>query len=168
MAHPASEGLIEDVTTVVEAAVTGLAQDPCTFERSETNSGGRREVIFKLTPSNPRAAQITVHVEDGVGLVDVMLGQGGFFEVRARRGTRFAASDMDEVRALICAAIRGRYKETIWLKGDEVVQSRASATVGTGTLPLRWKQLFTNPLRRSVRRDIDYEPYEPIGLRPLP
>jgi hypothetical protein len=145
------------ILRVMEQIMAGLPPGAAKLSVERTTS----RVIARIEPSNPAAAHITVHVESGVPMIDVTLGQGGFFEVSAEH-TRFSDLEepLDEVRALCLAAINGKYKEKVRLKGDEVVSSHGIVQIGSREEPVHWRQLFTNPLRRSMRRAFSYEPYE--------
>jgi len=144
------------VLDVVERIVASLPPGTADLAVEETGPS----MTARIEPSNPGAAEVAVHVESGVPVIDVILGKGGFFEVSTER-SRFSDLEepLDEVRALCLAAVRGNYRETIRLKGDEVVSSRGIVTIGSREEPVRWKQLFTNPFRRSVHRVLRYEPY---------
>jgi hypothetical protein len=66
---------------------------------------------------------------------------------------------LDEVRAICLAAIRGDVSETAWFKGSEIVGGAGKVKIGTSEVGDTWRQLFTNPLRRSRKKSFNYEPY---------
>jgi hypothetical protein len=145
-----------DIVELVEGIVSTLPPGTAVIsvERSTT------EVAARVEPANPAAAPITVHAEVDVPVIDVVLGKGGFFEVSTNRARYSDLEEpLDEVRALCLAAIRGDYKETVRFKGAEVVSSTAVVLIGSREEPLHWRQLFTNPLKRTRRCKFDYEPY---------
>lgn len=119
------------------------------------------EVLVRVSPKRPSGASILVHVDEHVPVIDVTLGRGGFYEVPLERGRYTDLTALDEVRALCLAAVKGRYRETVWLKGDDVIRSSGVAHIGSREAPVRWAQLSTNPFRRAMRLDLAYEPYDP-------
>jgi hypothetical protein len=56
--------------------------------------------------------------------------------------------------------VRGEFDETVWLKGDDVVGARGRAKIGSGEVGDLWRQVFTNPLRRTRKRVYAYDPYD--------
>lgn len=88
------------------------------------------------------------------------MGRGAVYEVPPE-GRRYSdLSQLDEVRALCLAAIRGEFRETVWFKGEDVVAGRGWATIGSEEVGDLWRQLFTNPLRLRRKRSFAYSPYE--------
>jgi hypothetical protein len=88
------------------------------------------------------------------------LGRGAVYEL-APEGQRYTdLAQLDEFRAICLAAVRGEFTETVWLKGDEVIGARGRAKIGSGEVGDYWRQVFTNPLRRTRKRDYSYDPYE--------
>jgi hypothetical protein len=57
--------------------------------------------------------------------------------------------------------MNGLFTETIWLKGDEVVQTRGEVRIGDKAVPHFWRRLFTNPFRRRQKESISYTPFIP-------
>ena len=76
-------------------------------------------------------------------------------------GRRYSDLDQsDEVRALCLAAVDGRYRETVWMIGDEVVRARGVVTIGSAQVPALWAHLRWNLLKRPKRHEFDYGRYE--------
>ncbi len=152
--HPELERVVSVVQDVARTLPDGCA--------SLTLHGDlENEVIVGLQPRDGGAAPVVVHAEAGLAIIDVGLGLGGFFEV-PRAGRRYSDLDqLDEVRALLLAAVEGRYRETVWLLDEEAVRSNGVVTIGTTDVPVVWAQFRLNPFRRPVRREFDYAPYEP-------
>lgn len=149
-----SEVLVQLVAGLADSLAPGVA------EFTVKPGPGQREVVASLTPRKASAASVVVHVDDEQPVVDVILGRGGFYEVPPT-GRRYSdLGQLDEVRALCLAAIRGQYEETVWFCGDDVVRSHGVAVIGSRQAPVHWAQLFFNPFRRMRRRHFEYEPYE--------
>lgn len=153
----------------LRGAVLGVLQnavDVAGAENAEltvaSSNPGTAETTAQLTPKRAKGAPVLVHLEEGVPLIDVTLGRGGFFEVPTTRGRYTDLSALDEVRALSLAAVRGRYRETVWVKRDEVVRSHGVAQIGSREVPVRWAQLISNPFRRARRLELTYEPYDSV------
>lgn len=89
----------------------------------------------------------------------VSLGRGAVFELGPEGRDYSDLMQLDELRALCLAAIRGDFRETVWFKGDEVIGGRGWAKVGSEEVGHRWRQVFTNPFRRTRKRLYAYEPY---------
>lgn len=149
--------VLEVLRNAVDVAGAGNAE--LTITGSER---GNAEVIARLTPKRAKGAPVLVHLEEGVPLIDVTLGRGGFFEVPIAQGRYTDLTALDEVRALSLAAVRGTYRETIWIKRDEVVRSHGVAQIGGREVPVRWAQLISNPFRRARRLELTYEPYDSV------
>jgi hypothetical protein len=112
-----------------------------------------------LSPSNPAAAPIHIHVDHESDVIWVTIGRGAVFEV-PREGHRYSdLAYLDEVRAICFAAIRGEVEETVWFKGEDVVGGTAKAKIGSRETGDSWRQLFTNPLRHRTKKSFTYEPY---------
>lgn len=143
------------------AVVRGVAETlPAGCASFAVHGDLEREVIVSLTPVDPQAAGVVVHAEAGLPDVDVLLGRGGVFEVPAT-GRRYSDLDqLDEVRALCLAAVEGRYRETVWMIGDEVVRARGVVTIGSARVPALWAHLRLNLLKRPKRYEFDYGRYE--------
>ena len=85
---------------------------------------------------------------------------GGVFEVPAS-GRRYSDLDQfDEVRALCLAAVDGRYRETVWMIGDEVVRARGVVTIGSAQVPALWAHLRWNLLKRPQPPRVRLRRYE--------
>jgi hypothetical protein len=69
-------------------------------------------------------------------------------------------TQLDELRALCLAAVRGEFRETVWFKGEDVVGGRGWAKVGSREVGHLWRQASTNPLRRTRKQLCGYDPYE--------
>jgi hypothetical protein len=112
-----------------------------------------------LRPRNPAAAPIDVYVDPETEYVGVTLGRGTVFEVPIQ-GRRYSDLDFcDEIRAICLAAIRGDVSETVWFKGQEVVEARGRAKIGSREVGDSWRAVFTSPFRRRTKRTFVYEPY---------
>lgn len=115
-------------------------------------------LTISLIPSSPTAAQISVRVDNAYE-VTLSFGKGSIYEVPTR-GRRYTNSPfLEEVRLLCSAVMKGLFTETIWLKGDEVVQTRGEVRIGDKVVPHFWRQLFTNPFRRRRKETISYTPF---------
>jgi hypothetical protein len=114
---------------------------------------------ISVTPTNPRAAPITVIVpnneSDGVTLI---AGKGSYFEIPPDGHRYMNLPLLDEVKSIASAVIAGGLRESVKMVGDEVVQG-----VGTINLPkpmtVRWGQLSFRPFRKKEKREFSYEPY---------
>lgn len=163
---PADDSLASDVCRLLEVLATTVAAGNADVTVETSNAPLRKDIIAYLLPRNPRAARVTVHVEEGVPLVDVMLGRGGMFEVPTSHARYTDLDPLDEVRALCVAAINGEYRETIWTDRGDVVRSHGTVRVGSAVIPVRWRMLgLRRPFRKLVRADIEYEPYDVGDLR---
>ncbi len=130
-----------------------------------------REVIASLTPVDPQAASVVVHAEAGLPDVDVLLGLGGVFEVPATGGATPISTSSTRFAPFVLAAVEGRYRETVWMIGDEVVRARGVVTIGSAQVPALWAHLRWNLLKRPKRHEFDYTRYEADAaarLTPLP
>lgn len=113
---------------------------------------------FLVTPTRSSAARIHAHVDETD--IYLSLGRGAVYEL-VRDGRRYSdLTQLDELRALCLAAVRGEFSETVWLKGDDVVGARGRARIGSREVGDLWRQVFTNPLRRTRKRVYAYDPYD--------
>jgi hypothetical protein len=152
--------LSRSVNEVISRLAQSLPEGVATLAVKRNPALGGEWNSFILTPTRPSAARIHVDVDEDSGIVFLSLGRGAVFEVPPE-GRRYSdLSQLDEVRALCLATIRGEFRETVWLKGEDVVGGRGSATVGSEEVGDLWRQLFTNPLRLRKKRSFEYEAYE--------
>jgi len=149
-----SETLIQMMASLTESLPKGVAE-----LKVREASAGSAETLIGLTPRSPASAPVVVHTDEG-DVIDVVIGRGGFFEVDARRGRYTSLPPLDEIRALVLAAVRGDYRETIWVHRGEVVRSIGIARIGTREVPIRWAQLSLRLLQRPKRVEIQYVPYD--------
>jgi hypothetical protein len=153
--HPAS--LEMEVRQLFKGFAEALPPDSATLTIVEDPRPGEG-LTLSLTPSSPTAAQISVRVDNACE-VTLSFGEGSIYEVPTR-GRRYTdAPFLEEVRLLCSAVIEGRFTETIWLKGAEVVQTRGEVRIGDKVIPHFWRQLFTNPFRRRRMKTISYSPF---------
>jgi hypothetical protein len=149
-----SELLVELLECLANSLPAGVADFTVKLGPSQ------HEVTAALTPQKTTAASVVAHVDDEQPVIDVILGRGGFYEVPPN-GRRYSdLAQLDEVRALCLAAIRGQYRETVWLRGDNVVRSRGVAEIGSAEAPINWAQVSFSLFRRARCRRFDYDPYD--------
>jgi hypothetical protein len=113
-----------------------------------------------LSPKRPSAARIHIDVDEEARIVFLSLGLGAVYEVTSGGHCYSDLSQLDEVRALCLAAVRGEFRETVWFKGDKVVAARGYARVGSAEVGDLWRRVFTNPLRSRRKCLYEYEPYD--------
>ena len=146
-----------EVRQLFQGFAEALPPDSATLTIVEDPRPGEG-LTLSLTPSSPTAAQISVRVDNPYE-VTLSFGKGSIYEVPTR-GRRYTdAPFREEVRLLCSAVMGGRFTETIWLKGDEVVQTRGEVRIGDKVIPHFWRQLFTNPFRRRRKKTISYTPF---------
>jgi hypothetical protein len=131
---------------------------------------GERTSSFTVTRTRGSAARI--HVDVVPPNIYPSLGRGAVYELGPQGRDSTDLTQLDELRALCLAAIRGDFTETVWMKGDDAVGGRGRARVGSGEVGHFWRQAFTNPFRRTTKHMYPYDPYDsshanPTG-RPLP
>jgi hypothetical protein len=144
----------EVLTRLVETLPEGVAR----LERVPADGLGPEGSTFVVTPTRSSAAHIRAHVDETD--IYLSLGRGAVYEL-VPEGRRYSdLTQLDELRALCLAAVRGEFTETVWLKGDDVVGARGRAKVGSDEVGDLWRQVFTNPLRRTRKRFCTYDPYE--------
>jgi hypothetical protein len=159
-AGPLSRSVKEVIARLAQSLPEGVA----TLSVKRRPALGVEWNSFMLTPIRPSAAPIHIDVDEDSGIVFLSLGRGAVFEV-SPEGRRYSdLSQLDEVRALCLATIRGEFRETVWFKGEDVVGGRGWATVGSEEVGDSWRQLFTNPLRFRKKRSFEYEPYDEAEL----
>jgi hypothetical protein len=137
--------------------VRSLPEGVATLSVGAGDTARRKDLI--LIPSNPAAARIHVQVDEDLDVVGLTVGRGAVFEVPLEGHRYTDLPYLDEIRAICLAAIRGDVEETVWFKGGDVVGGAARARIGSREIGDSWRQLFTNPLRRSTKKSFVYEPY---------
>lgn len=154
MARPSLE---TEMRRLFQAFADALPPDAASLTIVEDPRPGAGLTI-SLTPSSPTAAQISVNIATEHE-VTLSFGRGSIYEVPAR-GRRYTDTPfLEEVRLLSSAVMQGRFTETIWLKEDEVVQSRGEVTIGDKPVAVFWRQLGSNPFRRRRKEMISYTPF---------
>jgi hypothetical protein len=153
-----SSELVTLAREIIDDLVRALPDQSFRIEESYPERVATDELAMTLRPANEQAASITIHVMEGVPVVDLVLGEGGFYEVRMDQGIE-QREVKQRILRLAAAAIEGNYSETLWKKGDDVVRSRGTAIVGGNPVAVSWRQLFTNPFQRTRRSDRHYAPY---------
>ena len=162
MSEPTPQPL-ESLTSSVEKMIRQIAQSlperVATLE-VKRDSSCNAPFGFALTPNRPSAARIYIDVDEQARIAFLAIGRGAVYEVPSD-GHRYSdLSQLDELRALCLAAVRGEFRETVSFKGDEVVGGRGYAVVGSQEVGDLWRRAFTNPLRLSKKRSFEYEPYD--------
>jgi hypothetical protein len=149
--------LARSVEEILERLVDTLPEGTATIDVIPAQLSGNPWSTYNVTPSRSSAARIQVAVDAGIF---VSLGRGAVFELGPEGRDYSDLTQLDELRALCLAAVRGDFSETVWFKGDEVIGGRGWAKIGSDEVGHRWRQVFTNPLRRTRRRLYAYDPYE--------
>jgi len=151
------KSLASAVEKVIGQIVQSLPAGVATLEVKRDSSGNTAG--FVLAPNRPSAARIHIDVDEQARIAFLAIGRGAVYEVPSD-GHRYSdLSQLDELRALCLAAVRGEFRETVTFKGDEVVGGRGYARVASEEVGDLWRRVFTNPLRFSKKRSFEYEPY---------
>ncbi len=153
-----SSDLVSLARDVIDELVAGLPDRTVEVEESAPRASASDELALTLRPINDRAAPVTVHVKNGIPVVDLVLGEGGVYEIRTDRGGELRELRQRILR-LAAAAIEGNYSETVWKKGGDVVRSQGTALVSGNPVRASWRQVFSSPFRRATRTDREYVPY---------
>jgi hypothetical protein len=157
MSDVPSASLKNEIRRLFQDLADALPPGAASLEIVEGSRPGEGLTIA-LVPSSPTAAQIGVRVDNALE-VTLGFGKGSIYEVPAK-GKRYTDSPcVEEVRLLCLAVINGLFTETIWLKGDEVVQARGEVRIGDKVVPHFWREILTNPLQRRRKERIMYTPF---------
>ena len=123
MSEPTTQPL-ESLASSVEKMIRQIAQPlPEGVATLEVKRGSscNPPVGFALTPNRPSAARIHIDVDEQARIAFLAIGRGAVYEIPSD-GRRYSdLSQLDELRALCLAAVRGEFRETVSLKGHEVV-----------------------------------------------
>jgi hypothetical protein len=150
--------LARSVEEVLTRLVETLSEGIATLEWGPADALGPEWSTVLVTPPRSSAARIHAHVDETD--IHLSLGRGAVYEL-VPDGRRYSdLTQLDELRALCLAAVRGEFSETVWLKGDDVVGARGRARIASGEVGDLWRQVFTNPLRRTRKRVYAYDPYD--------
>jgi hypothetical protein len=150
--------LARSVEEILTRLVETLPKNTASLEAIPAETSDNGWSTFTVTPTRSSAARIQVAVD--APDIYLSLGRGAVYEL-VPEGRRYSdLTQLDELRALCLAAVRGEFDETVWLKGDDVVGARGRAKIGSGEVGDLWRQVFTNPLRRTRKRVYAYDPYD--------
>ena len=147
--------LRESVRAVVESLCTALPHDCATFFIEDDPSVTGGGTIFSLTPWSPHAAPIVVNcIESGLTLI---VGKESRFEMLAKTPPQ-QRSALDDLQEICEAVISGRFSETVWSKGEEVVRVDGRICVGDQTMRTssRHSMSLFSKKKKTV---VEYEPY---------
>jgi hypothetical protein len=123
--------------------LSALPHGAAVLESKRTHDDG---TIFRLVPTNPRAAEFGAHTVDGLCPIDVFFGSGTTFELDGNDG-----ESLDLVRRLGRAVISGRCEQRFGFLG---VRGRIRTDEGK---VYRSTDLF-HP--RLYPKTLRYEPYD--------
>lgn len=150
------ETLVESVSRLLQKLVGGLPQGTAvTTSRTFVET-----TEIEIRPANPHAARILAIIpKDEQRDLTLLVGEGTFFEVPPEGGRYTRYPLLDEIKTICEAVIARGCQEKVRLKeGDGVVWGK-----GTVDLPppvtVRWRQILSNPLRRTKTEQHQYEPY---------
>jgi hypothetical protein len=149
--------LARSVAELLDRLLQALPANAARLEVRPGKDSTEGLVNFIVTPARPTAATIHVAVADPD--IYLSLGRGAVYELAPAGRSYTELEQLDELRALCLAGIRGEFRETVWVKGDDVVGGRGWATVGSAEVGHLWRQAFTNPLRRARKSSHSYQPY---------
>jgi hypothetical protein len=128
------------------------------LEARQSDDSDSRTSSFVVTPARSSAARI--HVDVVAPDAYLSLGRGAIYELGPKGRDYSDLNQLDELRALCLAAIRGEFTETVWLKGEGVIGGRGRAKIGSSEVGHFWRQVFTNPLRRTRKPVYRYDCYD--------
>jgi hypothetical protein len=112
-----------------------------------------------LIPKNPLAAKILAIVpRDYPAKLTLWAGRGTCFEIPFD-GSRYTDRPfLDEIKVICEAVISGRISEDVWFKGSRMSKSKGVVDIPP-TATVRWRLLFTNPLKSATLNHFTYKPY---------
>ena len=138
-----------------------LTRGPASGRASVTTTSFADHDQVDLNPSNPRAARIRAMLaKDASQGITLVIGRGTILEI-PENGGRYTEnhSAIDEARTISKAVAGGRFKERVRINSENRVVSSIGAIDIPPLVTVRWRRLFVNPLRRTTREFLEYEPY---------
>ena len=150
-----------ELRNVIEEVLSTFPQGSAHLQSKSGKDGG---IVISIIPTNPHAAPMGAHGENGLALVDFWFGEFGTtwelpIEGQNPRGTKLEV--LAELRQLCNAILDGHCEEKIGL-----FSTAGIIHVGKETYAIRnffylhWRRFFTG------KRRIQYQPY--IVGAPLP
>jgi hypothetical protein len=140
-------GLLEEVTRRLGPERVQLTVEP---------PGRYHGPIFTLTPRNPNAARVTVHVGDE-NEVELTLGEAAHFELWLPR--RKAPELLPLLERIVGAVVEGRFEETVWFLGENAVRSEGRVQLEDRTERIHYRNLFPSLVPWKKRSQRSYEAY---------
>lgn len=123
--HDFDKRLLKEVVIELEQA---QANGEGRFEHAQRLHKGSTEHTIGFTPDGKRAADFKSNVFDSGGMVTIVLGCGGRFELLQRQGS--ARDVIDRVMQLLHAARNGDVTQSVTSVGGAILRSETIATVG--------------------------------------
>ena len=111
------EGLFRQVfaSEIADGNITLTTQSPPNKEPS-----GK---IISIHPSRPGCAQITAFCENGGAIIYLTIGENTPLEVPVEGEDYTESKGAEEIITLVRTVAAGRFEETVWVRGSQVVRS---------------------------------------------
>ena len=147
--------LTEEVRAVVESVYAALPEECATFFVEDDPSATGGGVTFSLTPWSSSAAPIVINSIESE--VTIIAGKESRFEFPIRNASQRQHA-LNDVKRICEAVVSGRFAESIWSVGEEVV--RVDGRVCTGDEVLKTSSRFAARLfSKKAKAIVNYAPY---------
>jgi hypothetical protein len=145
--------LVRDLREVVASELFHLPKSGVTIdvERDSRTEG----TWIRVVPATPSAAPIEIFVHANV----IFVGIGRDSTIEVAYDSTSAQEAVAGVREIVEAVVKGRFRETIWLRGEEVVRSQGQLELASG--PRYTTHQASTPGSRTGGSEVrlDYDPY---------
>ena len=122
----------------------------------------QEQTSFGVKPRNPAAAAMGFTVADDGAQISVRLGKVVEFDIEPPDGTYTDRGAIRELKSIVTSTVRGRFQESVWRHGDEIVKVHGRLVIDDGIREIGSYTNFIGWLRsmgRAIRTDYAYEPY---------
>lgn len=128
------------------------------LEQSAAPESRRMGWNLELAPVASKGAALSVHVPEGLGILDVTLGEGGHVELMTEDPDVPDESALAELRRMVRVIVAGEFSEELWYRGDQLVKAKGRISCGADVEVMSWREAFAAPWgwRKETR---EYDPY---------
>ncbi len=159
MGAPTSNPLAPSLRSLLEQAASDLPPNSFTFTVEETSDRDRPGWDLVLRPTHADAATVRVHTTEGVPDVNLMLGEGTFFEYLLRSATDLDEPVAQEIESLVKAVLAGGLTEELWYLKGQLVKSKSTVMAGHTPVTTSWCERLGKPLAKKERITRTYPPF---------
>lgn len=152
--HEFVERLLKEVANELEQAqVNGEGR----FEWAQQLHGGSTEHTIRFTPNEKQAVDFNLNVFDSGGLVTIVLGRGGRFELLQRNES--AVDEVDRVMQFLRAARNGDVSQSVTSVGGANLKTVTIVTVGGRQIDSTVRKVSWRWVLRKKVEKIDFLPW---------